>query len=191
MEGMALRHAIESTLLVLGEASGYDLSKEFDGARANFWVATPQQLYRELDRLESDGAITARIVEQEKRPNKRVFRLTDAGCAELAEFTASAPRATAIRDELMVMVQAVAVGDPVAVSEAVRAHRETSAAKLAYYERIERTWLGERTRDELLADRHLGGPYLTLLRGLRFEQENVDWCDLALPVLDARRTAGS
>ena len=31
---MALRHAIESTLLVLGEASGYDLSKEFDGARA-------------------------------------------------------------------------------------------------------------------------------------------------------------
>ncbi|MGV7942656.1 PadR family transcriptional regulator, partial [Mycobacterium kansasii] len=65
---MALRHAIESTLLVLGEASGYDLSKEFDGARANFWVATPQQLYRELERMESDGAIVARTVEQEKRP---------------------------------------------------------------------------------------------------------------------------
>ncbi|MBS4103367.1 PadR family transcriptional regulator [Tsukamurella paurometabola] len=183
---MALRHAISSTLLVLGEASGYDLSKEFDGVRANFWVATPQQLYRELERMESDGAIVARTVEQEKRPNKRVFRLTDAGCAELAAFTATTPRATAIRDELMVQVQAVEVGDPAAVCEAVRALRDAAAAKLEYYERIERSWLGERTREELLADRRLGGPYLTLLRGLRFERENLDWADLALPVLRAR-----
>lgn len=186
MEGMALRHAISSTLLVLGEASGYDLSKEFDGARANFWVATPQQLYRELERMESDGAIVARTVEQEKRPTKRVFRLTDAGRAELASFTTTAPRATAIRDELMVRVQAVEVGDPAAVCEAVGALRDAAAAKLVYYERIERSWLGGRTRDELLADPHLGGPYLTLLRGLRFERENVDWAELALPVLRAR-----
>lgn len=186
MEGMALRHAIESTLLVLGEASGYDLSKEFDGARANFWVATPQQLYRELERMESDGVVLARTVEQEKRPNKRVFRLTDAGCAELAAFTATAPRATAIRDELMVQVQAVEVGDAAAVHDAVGALRAAAAAKLAYYERIERVWLGDRSRDELLADRRLGGPYLTLLRGLRFERENVEWAELALPVLRAR-----
>lgn len=186
MEGMALRHAISSTLLVLGEASGYDLSKEFDGARANFWVATPQQLYRELERMESDGVIVARTVEQEKRPNKRVFRLTDAGCAELAAFTATTPRATAIRDELMVQVQAVEVGDPAAVCDAVGALRDAAAAKLAYYERIERTWLGDRGRAELLADVHLGGPYLTLLRGLSFERENVAWAELALPVLRAR-----
>ncbi|KXO97935.1 PadR family transcriptional regulator [Tsukamurella pseudospumae] len=183
---MALRHAIESTLLVMGEASGYDLSKEFDGARATFWVATPQQLYRELDRMEADGVIVARTVEQEKRPNKRVFRLTDDGCAELSAFTRTAPRAVAIRDELMVMVQAVEVGDPAAVCDAVRAFRDAASAKLAYYERLERTWLGERRREELLADRHLGGPYLTLLRGLSFERENIDWAELALPVLEAR-----
>lgn len=187
MKGMALRHAIESTLLVVEEASGYDLAKEFDGARAKFWVATPQQLYRELDRMESDGVVVARTVEQEKRPNKRVFRLTEAGCAELADFTRSTPRATAIRDELLVMVQAVEVGDPAAVFEAVTAQRAVAAAKLDYYERLERTWLGERTREQVLADPHLSGPYLTLLRGLSFERENVEWADLALPVLEARR----
>lgn len=69
---------------------------------------------------------------------------------------------------------------------AVGALRDAAAAKLVYYERIERSWLGGRTRDELLADPHLGGPYLTLLRGLRFERENVDWAELALPVLRAR-----
>lgn len=46
--------------------------------------------------MESDGAIVARTVEQEKRPTKRVFRLTDAGRAELASFTTTAPRAAAI-----------------------------------------------------------------------------------------------
>ena len=186
MEGMALRHAIESTLLVMGEASGYDLSKEFDGARATFWVATPQQLYRELDRMESDEVIVARTVEQEKRPNKRVFRLTDAGRAEIGDFTTATPRPTAIRDELMVMVQAAELGDPAALCATIRERRAVAVAKLEYYERIERRWLGERTRERLLADPHLGGPYLTLLRGLRLERENIDWFDLALPVLQAR-----
>ena len=34
--------------LLEGEASGYDLAKVFDASVANFWPATPQQLYREL-----------------------------------------------------------------------------------------------------------------------------------------------
>ncbi|GAA1086317.1 PadR family transcriptional regulator [Tsukamurella spumae] len=187
---MALRHAIESTLLVMGEASGYDLSKEFDGARATFWMAAPQQLYRELDKMEADGVIVARTVEQEKRPNKRVFRLTSAGRAELREFTAGSPRQTAIRDELMVMVQAIDVADPIAVGATIRERREGAIAKLAYYDRIERRWLGERSREQVLADPHLAGPYLTLLRGMRFERENLDWYELALPVIEAR-AAGS
>lgn len=183
---MALRHAILATLLVLDEASGYDLAKEFAGARANFWAATPQQLYRELDRLEVDGAIAARTVEQEKRPNKRMFRMTEAGRAELARVSAEAPRPTAIRDELLVQVQGVEAGDPAAVCEHLLTRRAAAEAKLAHYRRVQARWLDGRTEESLLADAHLGGPYLTLLRGLRFEQENLDWCEVALPVLRAR-----
>ena len=51
---MALRHAVLAALLE-GEASGYQLAKRFDVSVANFWSATPQQLYRELDRLEAEG----------------------------------------------------------------------------------------------------------------------------------------
>lgn len=183
---MALRHAILATLLVVDEASGYDLTKEFDGARANFWAATPQQLYRELDKLEADGVIAARTVEQEKRPNKRVFRLTAAGRGELAEFSAGPPRPMAIRDEFLVMVQGVEAGDVAAVCEHLVARREAAAAKLAHYQRVQRLWREGCTEEDLLADTHLGGPYLTLLRGLRFERENLDWFALALPVLQAR-----
>lgn len=52
---MALRDAVLAALLE-GEASGYDLAKRFDRSVANFWTATPQQLYRELDRLAADGS---------------------------------------------------------------------------------------------------------------------------------------
>ena len=53
---MALRHAVLAALLE-GEASGYQLAKRFDVSVANFWSATPQQLYRELDRLEAEGLV--------------------------------------------------------------------------------------------------------------------------------------
>jgi DNA-binding PadR family transcriptional regulator len=55
---MALGHAVLAALLD-GEASGYQLAKRFDVSVANFWSATPQQLYRELDRLEAEGCTTA------------------------------------------------------------------------------------------------------------------------------------
>ena len=67
---MSLRDAVLAAL-VDGELSGYDLSKAFDATVANFWTATPQQLYRELDRMDRDEVITARLVEQDGRPNKK------------------------------------------------------------------------------------------------------------------------
>ena len=102
---MALRHAVLAALLE-GEASGYELAKRFDVSVANFWSATPQQLYRELERLEADGLVRGRVVEQLRRPNKRVFTLTAAGRAELHDFVARPARPTAIRDDLLVKLQA-------------------------------------------------------------------------------------
>src|SRR5215475_8251156 len=115
---MALRHALLAALLE-GEASGYQLAKRFDVSVANFWSATPQQLYRELERLEQAGLVLGRVVEQRRRPNKRVFTLTAAGREELHKFTARPARPTAIRDELLVKLQAVDVGDREAVMEAL------------------------------------------------------------------------
>ena len=68
---MALRDAV-MVALAGGESTGYELSKRFDHSVANFWPASRQQIYRELDRLEADGLATARRVRQQKRPDKRV-----------------------------------------------------------------------------------------------------------------------
>ncbi|REK91809.1 PadR family transcriptional regulator [Streptomyces inhibens] len=182
---MALRNAVLAALLE-GEASGYDLAKDFDASVANFWMTTPQQLYRELDRMETAGLISARVVIQERRPNKRLFSLTEAGRAALHDFTSEPPKPTAIRDELLVKVQAVDGGDTEAVREAVAERLEWSRAKLARYERLRDRLLEGRTEAEHLAHAQRVGPYLTLMRGLAFEQENIRWSEQVLAILERR-----
>src|SRR5438034_8707757 len=108
---MALRNAVMAALLE-GEASGYDLAKGFEASVANFWMATPQQIYRELERMEGEGLVSARVVQQERRPNKRLFSLTETGREAVRAYTADASsKPMAIRDELLVKVQCVDVGD--------------------------------------------------------------------------------
>jgi DNA-binding PadR family transcriptional regulator len=183
---MALRNAVMAALLE-GEASGYDLAKDFDATVANFWAATPQQLYRELERMEAEGLVAARLVEQRHRPNKRLFSLTEAGREAVRAYTAEPlGRPAVIRDELLVKVQCADAGDVEAVRAAVVERMEGATAKLARYERIRQQLLGGRSEEAYFAEAERVGPYLTLLRGMSFERENLQWGDMALRRLDQR-----
>ncbi|MFS8097324.1 PadR family transcriptional regulator [Lentzea alba] len=182
---MSLRNAVMAALLD-GAASGYDLAKAFDASVANFWMCTPQQLYRELDRMEADGLISAETVEQERRPNKRLFSLTPAGLEALRSFTGQPHKPTAIRDELMVAVMAADAGNVEAVRASLRERKQWAEAKIERYERLKARMLAGRTEDEYLSEAERVGPYLTLLRGLSFERDNVRWCARCLTVLERR-----
>ena len=186
---MALRNAVMAALLE-GEASGYDLAKGFDATVANFWTSTPQQLYRELERMETEGLVTARVVEQERRPNKRLFSLTEAGREAVRAYTAEPPgKPAVIRDELLVKVQCLDSGDVESVRAAITERMEWAAVKLAHYERLRRRLLDGRSEEAYFAEAGRIGPYLTLLRGMSFERENLQWGDMALRRLDQRTAA--
>ncbi|QUC59302.1 PadR family transcriptional regulator [Streptomyces sp. A2-16] len=186
---MALRNAVMAALLE-GEASGYDLAKAFDATVANFWMSTPQQLYRELDRMEAEGLVTARVVEQERRPNKRLFSLTEAGRKAVRAYTAEPlGKPAVIRDELLVKVQCLDAGDMEAVRTAITERMEWATAKLARYERLRQRLLDGRSEEAYFAEAERIGPYLTLLRGMSFERENLEWGDMALRRLEQRTAA--
>jgi DNA-binding PadR family transcriptional regulator len=183
---MSLRDAVLAALLE-GESSGYDLAKGFDASVANFWMATPQQLYRELERLAEQGLIAARIVEQERRPNKRMFSLTEAGYDAVRQFTGRPAKPSTIRDELLVKVQAFDVGDAAAVLELIVERRKQAEAKVQRYERLRSRILDGRSEDEFLASAPRVGPYLTLLRGISYEEENVRWAARAQAIVEQRQ----
>ncbi|MFF9865880.1 PadR family transcriptional regulator [Streptomyces sp. NPDC013953] len=185
---MALRHAVLAALLD-DELSGYQLAKAFDLGVANFWHALPQQLYAELARLEADGLVEGREVVQDTRPNKRLFRVTEAGIAELDRFAAASAKPSFIRDDLLVKVQA---SDRVGADEVIAELMERAAfarAKAELFGSLLRTLRGDRSEEEFLREGERIGPYLTCLRGLAFEQGNQDWCERSAAVLRERRRA--
>ncbi|MFE7775083.1 PadR family transcriptional regulator [Streptomyces sp. NPDC057445] len=87
-------------LLSRGPAHGYELKQDLEQLLG---AAYPQpnvgQIYVTLGRLEKSGLIEGEDVTQSSRPNKRIYRLTDAGTEALRawfEETADEPR---VRDE--------------------------------------------------------------------------------------------
>ncbi len=176
---MALQEAI-LVALTHGTASGYDLAKTFDVSVANYWSATAQQLYRELDRMAASGLVSAEMVEQERRPNKRIYSLTPAGRAALRESTTRTPKPTAIRDELLVQVEAIDDGDTDSVRVFIHQRLATSRAKLARYERRREGMLDGGSEAHFLQTARRIGPYLTLARGIAFERENIAWFEMVL-----------
>jgi len=82
---MSLKHGLLG-LLTLRKSSGYDLSKLFQESLSYFWVANQSQIYRELDKMEEIGWVVSSKVEQDARPNKRVYGITKEGNAELVRW---------------------------------------------------------------------------------------------------------
>ncbi len=176
---MGLRHAVLASLLE-GEATGYELSKRFHVSVANYWSATSQQVYRELERLEAAGQVSGRLVEQERRPNKRVFSLTQAGRSELHGFIMEPTRPPAVRDDLLVKLQAATVDDFDELKRVVEERLERARDKLAGYERLRERLLGGSAQP-----RHAEavGPYLVLMGGHMYEEQNIRWCTTVLATL--------
>lgn len=187
---MGLRHAVLAALLE-SEATGYELSKRFNVSVANYWSATPQQLYRELERLEGDGLARGRLVEQERRPNKRVFALTQAGRRELHDFIAQPTRPAAIRDDLLVKVQAADDSDLAAVLAAVQERLRQAREKLAIYDQLHDRILNGRDDEAYLQQAGHIGPYLVLMGGRMYEEQNMRWCNAVLARLRQRQGARS
>lgn len=183
---MALRHAVLAALSTR-ESSGYELSKRFDASVANFWPASQQQVYRELDRLEKDGLIKARVVRQEKRPDKRVFSITAGGRDELGDFVQGTTRPTVIRDDLLVKVASISPSNVEAVAGAISDRMMTSREKLKMYEGLREALLAGNSEATFLAKgpgQENFGVYLALKRGIAFEKGNLRWAKEVLAVLD-------
>ncbi|MGA5410603.1 PadR family transcriptional regulator [Streptomyces lavendulocolor] len=87
-------------LLARGPAHGYELKQDLEQLLGAAYPPTNVgQIYVTLGRLEKSGLIEGEEIAQESRPNKKIYRLTDAGQEALRAWfdeTADEPR---VRDE--------------------------------------------------------------------------------------------
>jgi PadR family transcriptional regulator, regulatory protein AphA len=68
--------------------SGYDLKKIFDNSVRHFWSADQSQIYRTLARLTEEGLTEVEIVEQQDRPDRKLYHITPAGREALQNWLA-------------------------------------------------------------------------------------------------------
>ncbi|GJM10175.1 MAG: transcriptional regulator [Lysobacteraceae bacterium] len=86
---MSLEHIL---LGILKEpASGYDLRPVFERVFRHFWGADSSQIYRVLNRLEKQNKLDSWMEASDKGPDRRVYRTTDAGRADLLAWLQAGP----------------------------------------------------------------------------------------------------
>ncbi|HET6297857.1 MAG TPA: PadR family transcriptional regulator [Kribbella sp.] len=179
---MALEHAILVSLTERA-GSGYELARRFDRSIGFFWAATHQQIYRVLRRMEDSGWVTHTEVAQEGRPDKKVYRVAEAGRAELTRWLAEPVEPITLRDELGIKLRGASLGDSSAVLREVERHRAEHNIRLEVYLTIQRR---DFPKPDKLSGRELH-QYLVLRGGVRAEQSFVDWCE---EVIQALRSEG-
>ncbi len=179
---MSLRFAL-LTLLREKQGTGYELAKQFDLSVSHYWHATPQQIYQELARMEDAGLVRGKAVRQAKRPNKRVFQVTPAGERDLGAWQQEPSPMAAIKSELLVKVYGAARADPQRTARLLEEEVAAAEAKLAQYEAIRAVLFQGGDEPAYLASASDVGPYLTLKRGIMFEQENIAWAKWAVAAL--------
>lgn len=86
---MSLEHIILGALEK--PQSGYDLKRWFDEVFAFFWNADQSQIYRTINRLSDQGLVSGRAAASAIGPDKRVYRTTAKGKAELKRWLDAGP----------------------------------------------------------------------------------------------------
>ena len=70
-------------MLTEGEASGYDLKKEFESSFGHFFAAGYGSIYPALNALARDGLVECRHIPQEGKPDRKVYKITPSGLEHL------------------------------------------------------------------------------------------------------------
>lgn len=87
----------------MGEASGYEIKKVFEESFSHFYAAGFGSIYPALAELTRQGHVTCSNIEQEKRPSKKVYRLTEAGRQALLGALAQTYPEHRVRSDFMVL----------------------------------------------------------------------------------------
>ena len=165
-------------LLSIVPMSGYDLAQAAERSVGRFWPVSKSQVYAELARLEPQGLVRGTEIAQDRRPDKRVFQLTEQGEEALDSWLESdeltAPR---LRLPFLLKIFLGHRADPGRSSELLR---EVEAGALAESKQLEALLTALDGRDAAYAR-------LTVLYLQRLADMTAAWAQEAQAALPRER----
>jgi len=132
-EAYPITYGVLGLLAFWGPLSGYDLKRLFDHILAPMWGAAHSQIYNELRRMKELGWVEMQREEQETRPDRKVYHLTQAGQEALAAWQEQPPTVLQLRDELLLKVLFGSFASPEALVKNLRAGIISHEQRLLQY----------------------------------------------------------
>jgi len=176
------------SLLSREDLSGYDLKRWMERPLGYFWSARHSQIYPELARLEEEGFVTHRVVEQRERPDKKVYGITAEGREEIRKWVIEPPSSRAARDELVLKAYSVWLADPDAAAALFEEQGRLHEEQLRHYEEIE-AWMKDNWGENPeRMDFERFASYAALRRGMGYERDYAEWCRWVAAKLEERRS---
>jgi DNA-binding PadR family transcriptional regulator len=167
---MSLKHAILASLSKKPQ-TGYDLSRQISGSIGFYWPASHQQIYKELAALEKCGWLGFKEVRQDEKPDKKIYRVTREGLAELKSWIEEETELAASKDALLIKLFAAQLVKPEIILAVFEEQRKKREARLKKYLEIESHYTGKK----LGVDAKL--EHLSVRRGILYERAWAKWAE--------------
>lgn len=171
-------HALLGMLARYGESSGYALLRQANEGIGFFWSPARSHVYDVLPRLALRGLARRRVVPQDGKPDKHLWRLTPRGRAALRHWIAT-PEEDPFGNPSVVLLKLFFGdhGDPAALVRLVERYRDQASESLSALRRVDGEAVFE-PPEEL--------PRMTLRLGLAGVETQLGWAEAILPGLRAR-----
>ena len=175
---MSLSYAILAALFNQ-PCSGYDLVKRFNKSVECFWSASHQQIYKALAKLEEEGHVSSEKIEQENRPNKKLYTVTDSGRQDLQQWIGETEtEIVPLKSDLLVKLSAGHAVPTETLINALDTYYQQQRDKLKSYQAVSKQYaqVPELSRESQFQ-------YLALRAGIRQQLAWVAWCEEAMGFL--------
>jgi PadR family transcriptional regulator, regulatory protein AphA len=176
---MSLKHAILG-FLSIQPLTGYELKKSFDTSVQHFWSADQSQIYRTLDQIIEAGWADVELVEQQARPNRKVYHLTPSGRTELQRWLTAPLAQREEHDPFLVQLFFASTLTDAEVEALLEREAAEARAQLAVYEQIRQQY-PVTVRAQAFA-------LLTLDYGIQSTQAHLAWLEASLAQLCSGET---
>ncbi len=174
---MALAHVILG-VLNNSPCTGYEISKQFDDVLGYFWKASHQQIYRELAKLSKSNQVVIRYVEQNGKPNKKIYTISSEGEMAFNTWLKSKHKIKTNNDDVLAKLYTAHNH----IKERIRilnSSRDNHVKQYEHYKSLENDFFSGEIEmsaiDKLV--------HMTLRKGLLIEKANIDWCDECLSAI--------
>ncbi len=194
-EAYPITYGILGLLAFWGPLSGYDIKRLFDHMLSAMWAAAQSQIYKELRRMKELGWVDMEREEQESRPDRKIYSITDQGHTALRQWQAQPPEVFQLRDELLLKVLFGTFASPADLAQNVRTSIATHEMRLLAYRQNE---LFLPTRGSFQQKNKRPNPYavegeedpyfrLAVRFAIEFEKTYLRWLYEALDELEDRQ----